>query len=310
MRTGYLGCVRAIRRKLKEIQPDIVHGQGTERECALSAVFSGYPNVLTIHGNMRAIARGHRAPIFSFYWLAARLEGFVLPRTNGVVCITTYTRNAVESLARKTWIVPNAVDASFFEVMRRPDVPPRIICVGNILKLKNQLALIEASDALQEPKKFELIFFGLTYRNKAYSHDFLEAVASRPWCKYEGFVDREGLKLELAMATGLIHPTLEDNCPMVILEAMAAGVPIAASRIGGIPDLIRDEETGLLFDPLDGQAMTNALEDLLGNATQERAVRAREEAQLRFHPRVIARRHVEIYEEVLSSASVARGSRP
>src|ERR1039457_6515449 len=47
LRTGYLGCIRAVRKKLKEIQPDIVHGQGTERECAISAVFSGYPNVVT-----------------------------------------------------------------------------------------------------------------------------------------------------------------------------------------------------------------------------------------------------------------------
>ena len=37
LRTGYQGCVRAIRRKLRELQPDIVHGEGTERECALSA---------------------------------------------------------------------------------------------------------------------------------------------------------------------------------------------------------------------------------------------------------------------------------
>src|SRR6267378_1931381 len=40
-RTLYQGCVRATRRKLWELQPDIVHGQGTERECGLSAVFSG-----------------------------------------------------------------------------------------------------------------------------------------------------------------------------------------------------------------------------------------------------------------------------
>src|SRR4051812_41916837 len=53
MRTLYQGTIRAARKKLHEIQPDIVHGQGTEHDCALSAVFSGFPNVLTIHGNMR-----------------------------------------------------------------------------------------------------------------------------------------------------------------------------------------------------------------------------------------------------------------
>ena len=88
MRTGYQGCIRAARKKLNSLQPDIVHGQGTERDCALSAVFSGFPNVLTIHGNMRLVAAVNHARLFSFHWLAARLEGFTLPRTDGVVCIT------------------------------------------------------------------------------------------------------------------------------------------------------------------------------------------------------------------------------
>src|ERR1700685_865443 len=47
MRTLYQGCIRATRKKLREIQPDIVHGQGTEHNNALCAVFSGFPNLLT-----------------------------------------------------------------------------------------------------------------------------------------------------------------------------------------------------------------------------------------------------------------------
>src|SRR5208282_5205162 len=76
LRTGYQGCIRAVRKKLKEIQPDIVHGQGTERDCAISAVFSGFPNVLTIHGNMAAIARHVRARAGSFLWLTGHIENW------------------------------------------------------------------------------------------------------------------------------------------------------------------------------------------------------------------------------------------
>ena len=54
LRTGYQGCIRAVRKKLRELEPDLVHAQGTERDCALSAVLSGFPNVLTIHGDRRA----------------------------------------------------------------------------------------------------------------------------------------------------------------------------------------------------------------------------------------------------------------
>src|SRR5882672_2833439 len=61
MRTAFQGCIRAARKRLQEIRPDIVHGQGTEGDCALSAVFSGFPNVLTIHGNMRLIAKVNKS---------------------------------------------------------------------------------------------------------------------------------------------------------------------------------------------------------------------------------------------------------
>src|SRR5205823_257675 len=83
LRSGYQGCIRAVRKKLKEIQPDIVHGQGTERDCALSAVLSGFPNVVTLHGNMAELARLLRARFGSYGWLAARLETFTLKRAGG-----------------------------------------------------------------------------------------------------------------------------------------------------------------------------------------------------------------------------------
>ena len=50
---------------------------------------------------------------------------------------------------------------------------------------------------------------------------------------------------------------------MVVLEAAAAGVPVVAAKVGGVPDLIEDGKTGLLFDPLDAVGMAGAVEKLL-----------------------------------------------
>src|ERR1700722_13146208 len=72
MRTLYQGCVRATRKKLREIQPDIVHGQGSERDSALAGALSGFTNVMTIHGNMKAIAEIYNRSFGSFHWLAAK----------------------------------------------------------------------------------------------------------------------------------------------------------------------------------------------------------------------------------------------
>lgn len=301
MRTGYLGCIQATRRKLREIAPDIVHGQGTERDCAISAIFSGYPNVVTIHGNMRVMAQLQKAPPLSFYWLAARLEAFTLPRTDGVVCITNYTRGMVAAEAKRTWVVPNAVDGSFFSIELQPVKPPRLICVANVDERKNQNALIRAVDPLDPTRRIELIFLGLANPKDAYARKFLEIVKTRPWCSYRGYANRQELQEYLASASGLVLPSLEDNCPMVVLEAMAAGVPVAAAAVGGVPELIRQGETGLLFDPSDREDMIGAVRELLTPRSFERAARAKEEAWERFLPEVIARQHLTIYEEVLSS---------
>src|ERR1019366_4488442 len=120
LRTGYQGCVRAIRRKVRELKPDIVHGQGTERECALSAAFSGFPNIVTIHGNMTTVAQAMKARVGSFLWCAALLERFTLPRTLGVFCNSAYTESVVGKYARQTWRVPNAVRREFFQTPLPP----------------------------------------------------------------------------------------------------------------------------------------------------------------------------------------------
>ena len=303
MTSLYQGCIRSVRKKLREIQPDIVHGQGTERDCAISAVFSGFPNVLTIHGNLRLIAKVNGVKPFSYQWLAAKLEGLTIPRSSGVVCITRYTEDAVADLAKRTWVVPNAVDGSFFQIDAQPppEKIPRILCVGLICLRKNQNAFIRALDSLAQQRKFEVLFLGLTQAGSAYDDEFLRLVGERPWCVYGGMADREKLKQHFRDATVLALPSLEDNCPMVVLEAMAAGVPVVAAKVGGVPDLIEDGVTGFFCDPRDARSMAEALEKILQSPSTARdlARRAKQAASTRFSPAVVAQRHLEIYREVL-----------
>jgi glycosyltransferase involved in cell wall biosynthesis len=307
MRTAFLGCIRAIRKKLREIKPDIVHGQGTERECSISAVFSGFPNVLTIHGNMRLIARVTNAPVTSYPWLIARLESFTVPRSRGVVCITRYTQEAIAPLNPRTWVLPNAVDGGFFSVNSKPpaDATPLILCVGFVCLRKNQNAFIRALDPLAEKLNFRVRFLGHASPGRAYDDEFLSLVKARSWCEHAGFADREKLKSHFREASLLALPSLEDNCPMTVLEAMAAGVPVVGAKVGGVPDLIEDGKTGLFCDPLDPESMRRAIEGVIVNplAARERAIAAQAQALRRFHPRVVATRHLEIYREVLGKAS-------
>jgi len=103
----------------------------------------------------------------------------------------------------------------------------------------------------------------------------------------------------------LALPSLEDNCPMVVLEAMAAGVPVIAAEVGGVPDLVTDGVNGLFCQPHDAASMRDGVAKVLENPALAAALaaEAKQKAGERFHPRVIARRHLEIYREVLSGRS-------
>ena len=301
LRSGYSGCILAIQRKLREIKPDLVHGQGTERYCALATAFSARPNVITIHGNMRTIAKVNHARVFSYQWLAARLEDFTLPRIGGVICLSNYTQSLVSEKAVKTWVIPNAASNSYFEVQRTQSESVDLLCVGMILPRKNQNTLIRALDALASRHKFRLIFLGAGSESDPYFCEFSQLVRTRPWCIHKGFVSPERLREFLSRATALVLPSLEDNCPMVVLEAAAAGVPVIAAKVGGVPGLIQEGRTGLLFDPQNLNSITSAVERYLSdsNLTKTMPNNARAFAEATFRPAVVSQRHMDVYRQVL-----------
>ena len=306
LRTGYAGCILAVRKKLREIKPAIVHAQGTERDCATSALFTRIPKVLTVHGNIRAISNLHHYPPFSFWWIQARLEAFCLPRFDGVICISKYTQQQVSDLAKKMWLLPNAAETLFFEP--RPtaidsSAPPLVLVVANVDGRKNQNALIQALDPLAHKLKFSVRFYGRCGEDP-YGKEFRSLLETRPWCSWGGMISRENLRSEFARATALFLPTREDNCPMVVLEAQASGVPVIASNVGGVPDLVEDGVTGLLTNPDLPSTMPIALEKILTDTAlaARLAEGGRKHALACYHPNVIAAKHVEIYRQIISSS--------
>ena len=88
---------------------------------------------------------------------------------------------------------------------------------------------------------------------------------------------------------------------MVVLEAMAAGVPVVAAKVGGVPELIEDNQTGFLCDPVNRESIRESVAKILDNreVAATLAMNAQRVARQRFHPDIVARQHLEIYAELL-----------
>jgi glycosyltransferase involved in cell wall biosynthesis len=303
MRTGYQGCIRAVRKKLKEIRPDIVHGQGTERDCAISAVFSGYPNVVTIHGNMAELARLFHARFGSYGWLAAKLENFTLKRTGGVFCNSAYTGNLIRPRTQKTWRVPNALRREFFDAIPAGARPCVLLNVGVITQRKRQLELLDVAEKLhRRGLKFEFHFIGrlnLTDACAAAFTERLKPLEAGGCARHLGELTTPELIRHFDSAAALVHFPSEESFGLVAAEALARNLKLFGSRVGGITDITEGVPGAELFDVNDMHGLSEAIAGWMAKG-HPRAEGGAGVMRERYHPTVIARRHLEIYSEVLS----------
>jgi glycosyltransferase involved in cell wall biosynthesis len=116
-----------------------------------------------------------------------------------------------------------------------------------------------------------------------------------------GFVSPDKVAQYYSAADVFVAPSLADNLPYTVLEAMGCEVPVVASRVGGIPEEVEDRKTGKLFSPGSWQELGAALNELLANPEQARefgrAGRARVEKMFRLEDFV--KKYEQLYAEVV-----------
>lgn len=101
-------------------------------------------------------------------------------------------------------------------------------------------------------------------------------------------------------ASVVTRPSLTEGMPLAVMEAMACGKPVVATRVGGTADLIRDGETGILFDPGDIDALADGLIRILQNRSHAASMgrRAREWTERQLTWERLSRQYEQVYEEV------------
>ena len=105
----------------------------------------------------------------------------------------------------------------------------------------------------------------------------------------------------------MVVPSRLDNLPNTATEAMACGTPVVAFRTGGLPEIVDHGVSGMLAEAFDPEALAQRIADVLLNPQHLRsmAARAREQAEIKWHPERIAAGYAEVYSEALLSHSIS-----
>ncbi len=118
------------------------------------------------------------------------------------------------------------------------------------------------------------------------------------------YIWSEALKATVYSAADLfVMPTRADNASLVLLESLACGTPIVSFAVGGVPEAVRDGETGLLAAPEDAAGLSSAMARLIADAELRARLGAggRRLVEANHTKSLAARRHADLYEEVVDS---------
>ena len=250
-----------MRKRLKQIQPDVLHAWGTEKGAALAASRLPYPYLVSLQGLMEYFSTV--IEVNRYEKLAAWFEQISLKRAKVASGESTFVVNWLRKRYSHLQVhhVEHAPGWIFYNVPRQPQTRPiQFLCVGTMSYRKGTDLLLVALDQLRDELDFHLTLIGFSAQP-----EFIAKLKTRTSAAlWQRVTIRETpptseVAAELGRTTMVLFPTRADTGPVAVKEAAVAGVPIVGSIMGGIPDYISPGKNGLMFPAGDEAAFVQAI---------------------------------------------------
>jgi glycosyltransferase involved in cell wall biosynthesis len=294
---GLLELVSLFRRE----RPQILHASSSKAGVLgrLAAVTTGVPiRFFTVHGWAFSAYSGLASRL---YQVSDRL---MAPLTTVTICVSqTELADGLEAgtcRAERSVVIHNAVDVTAAPRSPHDRATPRLIAVGRLKAPKDFVTLVRALAALRG-RTYEALIVG-----DGPDRGAVEAEIER--LGLEGRVQLAGERSDvpelLAASDVFVLSSRSEGLPVSVLEAMAAQLPVVASRVGGLGELVVDGETGLLVPPGDETALAEALGRLVDDRELRRKLGAagRARAEDSFDLSAFRRAHIDLYDRQLGLA--------
>jgi glycosyltransferase involved in cell wall biosynthesis len=262
---------------LAPLKPRIVHahfGRGGALALPLAQKL-GVPLVVTFHGGDATKEKHYRRGAVPKIY-QRRLHA-LQAYASGFHCVSGYIRDALRARGfpeEKLFVLHTGVEPAPVITQLPSHAAPYVLFVGRLVEKKGVAHLIDAVGVLQQRgRPVPLIIIG----DGPLAQPLRQRAAGLP-VTFLGWQPNAEVRRWMAGAMAVCVPSQRagtgdsEGLGHVVLEAMAAGVPVVASRHGGISEIVADGETGLLVPPGDPGALADAVDKLVGNASLRQAM--------------------------------------
>jgi glycosyltransferase involved in cell wall biosynthesis len=240
----------------------------------------------------------------NFKKLTNKILVFMLNHANGIITLSPLHMKVISSITKNpnVFILSNGVDNSEFDFISIGTDKQNVLFMGDLSIMKGAYDLLSAiPSVIKDFPSAQFIFCGHDKKSRfSLEVERLELISQ---VTIPGFVTNSEKLRWFIDASLFVLPSHEECLPMVILEAMAAGLPIITTRVGGIPDILIENENALFFDVNDIDQLTKQIKCLLKNKRLrvEMGLRNRKKVRSFFDAENISNSLCKIYLDVLGS---------
>lgn len=244
-------------------KPDLVHVH-IPMKAGIAALWLqkkfGIPFMVTEHwGIYNEVAEDRyrlRSPLFRYFTRK------IFAKAAAFISVSRFLAAGVNQLViqKEYKVIPNVADTRFFNFREKQEDNFRFIHVSNMVPLKNTEGILRAFAAMQ--KEFPEVTLQMVGDREPAIREFAARIAAIPGSiEFTGEIAYEEVAKAMQQADCLLLFSHIENSPCVIGEALCCGLPVIASRVGGIPELI-DEQNGILVPAADETALLNAMKQI------------------------------------------------
>ena len=330
-----LSVLKNFQKLNKKHKFDIVHSANLVHMPDIYLKFKkiGIPSVTTVHTTLksqshvngkRKLEKGYckksmvERMTVMYYPVIKILEKIYLRRTTNLITVSNWIKGFVKGKnnSQNIKLIHNGVDINrfspknnaldrkklkFLEEIKHVNKPIILFC-GRLMALKGLKTLIDSMKQVLEKEDACFVFAGTGNINM---WEKLIKSNNIPKANYKflGYVDYEKIHHLYSKADVFVLPSFTESCPLTVLEAMSSRLPVIATKVGGTPEMIKNNKDGILIQAGNVNELSKNIVKLLKDDALRKRIskNARKKVEKEFNTKLMAMETKKFYKDILST---------